>query len=219
MSQPPTSDLAGRLDAILWNPAATNQAVTALCAHARQHHLRAVCVLSGRVAGAVAQLEDSPVQTVALVGFPLGAMDADAKRYETELAFDLGAQEVEVVLSLGQIKDAEPARILRELRDLVAATEERPLGVSLEVARLTRDELSWIIPVIQEAGVRRMVTSTDFWPDATITPELMQTLRESDEGKLQLKAVGGIRDRAAAVALLAGGAALVGSLQAPAVLA
>ena len=210
-TQASVNDLNSKLDAILWNPAATNAAVESLCAFAMQHKLRAVCVNSSRLAAAAARLEESDVRTVALVGFPLGAMDADAKRYETELAFDLGANEVEVVLSLGQIKDGDSKRMLRELRDLVAAAEERPLAVTIELARLTRDELGLVGEVIQESGVRRICTSTDFWPDSSVTVDALKQLREVVGEKVQLKAVGGIREPPLAHALLGSGAVLVGS--------
>jgi len=213
MTSETPDDLAARLDAILWNPAATSATVDSLCAFALAHKLRAVCVNTGRVVTVAARLEESTVKTVALVGFPLGALDADAKRYETELAFDLGAQEVEVVLGLGQIKDGDGPRLLRELRDLAEAADERPVGVTVEIARLSREELSLVGGIIQESGVQQICTSTDFWPDSQVTLADLKHLREVVGGKVQFKAVGGIRATALARALLADGAAIVGTTQ------
>jgi len=217
-TQASTIELASHLDAILWNPAATNASVESLCAFATQHKLRAVCVNSSRVVAAGARLEESDVKAVALVGFPLGTMEADAKRYEAELAFDLGAQEVEVVLGLGQIKDGDTKRILRELRDLVAVAEERPLSVTIELAKLSQDELSLVGDVIQESGVRRICTSTDFWPDSAVTVEALKQLREVVGEKVQIKAVGGIREPQLARALLESGAEAIGSVNAAALI-
>ena len=204
-------DLAARLDAILWNPAATHATVDSLCVFALANKIRAVCVNTSRVVTVAARLEESDVKTVALVGFPLGAMDADARRYEMELAFDLGAQEVEVVLSLGQIKDGDSKKLLRELRDFAEAADERPVGVTVELARLTREELRLVGEVVRESGVQQVCTSTDFWPDSQVTLEGLEQLREVVGEKLQIKAVGGIREAALAQVLLEGGAAVVGS--------
>jgi deoxyribose-phosphate aldolase len=168
-------------------------------------------VNSSRVVAAAARLEEAQVKTVALIGFPLGAMDADAKRYEAELAFDLGAQEVEVVVGLGQVKDGDARKILRELRDIVSAADESPVGMIIESAQLSPDELKLIGEVIPESGVQRVCTSTDFWPDARVTAERLQVLREAMGAKTQLKATGGVRDLQLARALLAAGAALIGT--------
>ena len=159
-----------------------------------------------------ARLEESGVKTVALVGFPLGAMDADAKRYETELAFDLGAQEVEVVLGLGQIKDGDAKRLLRELRDFAEAADERPVGVTIELARLSPEELTTVGAVIQESGLHQICTSTDFWPDSQVTADDLNRLRQIVGEKMRIKAVGGIRDAQSAEALLNAGASLIGSI-------
>ena len=218
-TQASANDLNSKLDAILWNPAATNAAVDSLCAFALEQKLRAVCVNTSRVVAASTRLEDSSVKTVALVGFPLGAMDADAKRYEAELAFDLGAHEVEVVLGLGQIKDGDTKRILRELRDLMAVAEERPLGVTIELAKLSEDELSLLGEVIQESGVKRICTSTDFWPDSSVTVEALKQLHEIVGEKTQIKAVGGIRNLQLARALVEAGAVIAGSTNAAALIA
>jgi len=211
MNNPEADELAAQLDAILWNPAVTAAAVDSLCAFAAAQKLRAVCVNTSRVVAVAARLEESDVKTVALVGFPLGAMDADAKRYEAELAFDLGAQEVEVVVGLGQIKDGDGKRLLRELRDLVEAADERPMGVMIELAQLSPAELTLVGEAIQDSGVSRICTSTDFWPDAQVTADDLQKLREVVGEKVQIKAVGGIRDPQLAQALLEAGAVIVGS--------
>jgi deoxyribose-phosphate aldolase len=211
MSETENTAIGDTLDAILWNPTATVTAVESFCSFAVQHKLRAVCVNTSRVIAVAAQLADTPVRTVGLVGFPLGEMDADAKRYEAELAFDLGAQEVELVLSLGQIKGRDTKRLLRETRDVVAAADESPVGITVELAQLNADEQSFLTELVLESGAQRIVTSTDFWPDSRVNAERIAALRESVGAKLQIKAVGGLRDCQNAHALLDAGANLIGS--------
>jgi deoxyribose-phosphate aldolase len=103
---------------------ATAKDIEQLCAEAREFGFYSVCVNGCRVDQARTLLEDSPIKVAAVVGFPLGAMDADAKRFETEAAIDAGAQEIDVVINIGRLKDGNHKYVLRELRDVVEAAEE-----------------------------------------------------------------------------------------------
>src|SRR5438105_1488850 len=93
------ADMARCLDHMLFRPEATRQDITRLCAEAREHRFHGVCVNGSRVELAYALLEDTEVKVIGLVGFPLGASDGDVKRYETEVAIDHGAHELETVLN------------------------------------------------------------------------------------------------------------------------
>lgn len=198
------------LDIALWKPAATAAEIQSLCAEARQQKLRAVCFNGSRVALAYAQLEDSGVKVVALVGFPLGAADADVKRYETEAAIDADAHEIEVVPNLGLLKDGQLKYILRELRDMVEAADERPVCVALETALLTREEILRAAELIVESGAQAISTSTDFWPDSRVSADDVKLLRDAVGLKFIVKATGGIRDAQTALALLEAGASRIG---------
>ncbi|TAK93878.1 MAG: deoxyribose-phosphate aldolase [Verrucomicrobia bacterium] len=205
------AELPAHLDAALWHPAATAADIEAFCALAHQHKLRAVCVNSGRVALAAARLEESPVKTVAFVGFPLGAADADVLRYETEVAIDLGAQEIELVFNLGKLRDGAHKQLLRDLRDVVEAAEERPVCVLLEPARLTREEIQLAANIFTEAGVNGVAIGAGFRPDSPNPTDDLRTLRELLDGKIFLKAAGDLRDRKLADALFEAGAERLGT--------
>ena len=84
------SDLAKYIDHTLLKPDATWAQIEALCAEATEHNFATVCVNGSRVELAYSLLEESDVQVATVVGFPLGAMEADVKRYETEAAIDAG---------------------------------------------------------------------------------------------------------------------------------
>ena len=135
-------DLASYIEHTLLKSDATRVAIEKLCAEAREHRFYCVCVNGSRVAQACAFLDGSGVKVTTVVGFPLGAMDADAKRYETEVAIDNGAQEIDVVLNVGRLKDGDHSFVLRELRDVVEAADERPVKVILETCYLTRQKKS-----------------------------------------------------------------------------
>src|SRR5664279_2224574 len=135
------AELARRFERTLVRPDATRRDVEQLCAEARAQGAHCVCVNGSHVELACALLEESEVKVTGLIAFPLGAADTDAKRYETEVAIDHGAQEIEMVLNIGRLKDGDHRYVLRELRDLAEAADQRPVKVILETALLTPDEV------------------------------------------------------------------------------
>src|SRR5688500_17963240 len=96
--------LARYIDHTLLKTDATTRDIEQLCREAMEHNSWSVCVNGSRVAPAYALVENSGVKVACTVGFPLGAMSADAKRFEVEAAIDDGAQEIDVVLNIGRFK-------------------------------------------------------------------------------------------------------------------
>jgi len=203
--------MAASLDVAFWKPAASPKEFAAFCAEARANKFRAVCVPGSRVALATAGLEDSRVQVVALIGFPLGANDSDVKRYETEVAIDFGAEEIELVLNLDHLKNGHHQAALRELRDVIEAADERPVCAVLETRALTRAEIATACALISDAGVQAVSTGSDFWPDTRVTEDDVKALRDALDPKIAVKAVGNIRDAQTALALIEAGAARFGT--------
>jgi deoxyribose-phosphate aldolase len=206
----PDRPLEQYIDHTLLKATATAAEIETLCAEAARHRFYSVCVNGSRVALAAALLESSDVKVGTVVGFPLGAMDADAKRYETEVAIDNGAQEVDVVINLGRLKDADAAGVLRELRDIVEAADERPVKVILETALLTRAEIVLACQWVVESGAHFVKTSTGFGPRGA-TVEDVQLMRETVGPKFGVKASGGIRDRQTALEMIRAGATRLGT--------
>jgi deoxyribose-phosphate aldolase len=203
-------NLASYLDHTLLKPDATAKDIEQLCAEARQYHFHSVCVNSARIVQAYSLLEDSSVVVAAVVGFPLGAMDKDGKRFETELAVDLGAEEIDMVLNIGRLKDGDDAYVLRELRDVVEAASERVVKVILETCLLTREEIIRACHLTVDSGAKFVKTSTGFGK-AGATIEDVQLMREAVGPDFGVKASGGIRDRATAEAMIAAGATRLGT--------
>jgi deoxyribose-phosphate aldolase len=180
-----------------------------LCAEAREHAFAAVCVNTSRLELARHLLEESSVKVAALVAFPLGAMDADVKRYETEMAVDFGAQEIDVALNVGRFKDGDDSYVLRELRDIVEAADERPVKVIVEAGLLTPAERDRLCPLILDAGVEFVKTTSGFGAAGT-TVEVVSFFRAALGEKFGLVANCAAGDLATATALLAAGATRVG---------
>ncbi len=210
-------DLARMIDHTLLRPEATAADVERLCAEAIRHQFHAVCVHGSRVVQAAHLLEASPVKVAAVVGFPMGAMDADSKRFETESVIDLGAQEIDLVINIGRLRDGDERYLLRELRDVVEAAQEIPVKVILECALLTDDQKRRGCSLAVEAGAQFVKTSTGF-ASGGATVDDVRLLRDCVGLKVGVKAAGGIRDRATALAMIEAGANRLGTSSGVAIL-
>jgi len=203
-------NLADFIDHTLLKPDATAADIRRLCAEAREHRFHAVCVNGSRVEFARHWLEDSAVKVAAVVGFPLGAMDADAKRFEAEGAVDAGAQELDLVLNVGRLKEGDDRYVLRELRDVVEAADGVPVKVIIEACLLTQDEKLRACSLVLESGAAFVKTSTGFAAGGA-TIEDVRLLREAVGPTFGVKAAGGIRDLATAQAMIEAGATRLGT--------
>jgi deoxyribose-phosphate aldolase len=145
-----------------------------------------------------------------VVGFPLGAMSADAKRFETEAAVDDGAQEIDFVLNLGRLKDGADKYVLRELCDVVEAADERIVKVILETCLLTLEEKIRACQLAVESGAHFVKTSTGFSAGGA-TVDDVKLMRETVGPKFGVKASGGIRDTQTALAMIEAGATRLGT--------
>ena len=101
------AQLAALIDHTLLKPDTSQAQIEQLCAEAREHQFFSVCVNGCWIATACHLLEDSDVKVAGVVGFPLGAMAGDVKRFETETAIDDGAHEIDVVLNIARLKAGE----------------------------------------------------------------------------------------------------------------
>src|SRR4051794_13008509 len=202
-------ELARYLDHTLLRADATRQEITRFCAEAREHGFHGVCVNGSRVELAYSLLEDTDFKITGLVGFPLGAADADVKRYETEVAVDHGAHEIEMVMNIGRLKDGDHAFVLRELRDVAEAADERPVKVILEVALLTPEETRLACELALDSGVHFVCTGTALTAVAATTE--VQMLRKATDQKFGVKATGAIEDVPTALTLIEAGATRLGT--------
>ena len=153
MSLPTTpAALARFIDHTLIRADATIEDIEKLCAEAREHNFHSVSVNGSWVVAARHFLDGSDVKVGCAVGFPLGAMSTDVKRFETEAAIDDGAQEIDVVLNIGRLKAGDDKYVLRELCDVVEAADERTVKVILETCLLTQEEKIRACKLVVESG-------------------------------------------------------------------
>jgi deoxyribose-phosphate aldolase len=202
-------ELARFVDYFLLHPHVTKDELTRVCASARELGLGGICVHTSRIAQAYHLLEDSGVKIIAAIGFPFGAADADVKRYEVEFAIDNDAHFIEGVANIGRIKDGDHEYISREFRDLVEAADERAVTVVIETPLLTRGEIETVCKLAIDAGCKGVTTSTGM-EGRVARAEDVRLIKKIVGEKFGVKAVGGITDGTAALAMLDAGATRIG---------
>ena len=203
-------NLARYIDHTLLKPEASLKDIERLCAEARSYNFYAVCVNGSWVTQARHFLDGSDVKVATVVGFPLGATDSDTKRFETEAAIDNGAQEIDVVINIGRLKDGDDEYVLRELRDVVEAAAERPVKVIIETCLLTGAEKIRACRIVLDAGAQFVKTSTGFSTGGATVADV-KLLREIVGETFGVKAAGGIRDTQTALAMIEAGATRLGT--------
>jgi deoxyribose-phosphate aldolase len=203
-------ELAAYIDHTLLKPDALRAQIEQLCAEAREHNFFSVCVNGAWVADARHFLDGSDVKVASVVGFPLGAMAGDVKRYETEVAVDDGAHEIDVVLNIARLKAGDDKYVFREICDVVEAADERTVKVILETCLLTDAEKVRACKLVVDSGAQFVKTSTGF-STAGATIADVKLLRETVGPKFGVKASGGIRDAQTALAMIAAGATRLGT--------
>jgi len=205
-----SAQLAACIDHTLLKADATAKDIGKLCAEARENHFYSVCVNGSWVGQARHFLEGAGVKVASVVGFPLGAMSSDAKRFETEAAIDDGAQEIDVVINIGRLKDGDEKYVFRELCDVVEAADERPVKVILETCLLTDEQKIRACQLVVESGAHFVKTSTGFSTTGATLADV-KLMRETVGPKFGVKASGGIRDTKTALAMIAAGATRLGT--------
>ena len=206
----PIKNLARYIDHTLLKPEASLKDIERLCAEARSYNFYAVCVNGSWVTQARHFLDGSDVKVATVVGFPLGATDSDTKRFETEAAIDNGAQEIDVVINIGRLKDGDDEYVLRELRDVVEAAAERPVKVIIETCLLTNAEKIRACRIVLDGGAQFVKTSTGFSTGGATVADV-KLLREIVGETFGVKAAGGIRDTQTALAMIEAGATRLGT--------
>ncbi len=189
---------------------ATQVDIIELCEEARQHGLAAVTVNPAWVSFCAKQLAGAPVGISPVVGFPLGANTAHVKVEETRECVRNGATEIDVVINIGALKSGYPQFVEKEIAAVVSAADGRPVKVILEAGYLTDDEKVLVCRLSEKAGAAYVKTSTGFGNSgATVADVLL--MRDAVSNRVGIKAAGGIRCFADAMAMIDAGATRIGT--------
>ena len=198
--------LARTVDHTLLKPEATDAQVAALAADAAALGVFSVCVSPNRLPVQVA----SGLVVCTVVGFPSGAHVSQAKALEAQQAVRDGATEVDMVVSLGSVMASDWDAVEADVAAVKAACGDVLLKVILETATLTDEQVVQACRCSEAGGAQFVKTSTGFHPTGGASEHAVRLMRETVGDRLGVKASGGIRDTATALAMLAAGASRLG---------
>ena len=208
---PVGAQLAGWIDHTILKPEATASQVTRLCEEARHFHFATVCINPAYVPLAAELLSGSGVRVCSVVGFPLGATFPENKAAETRQAIAAGATEIDTVINIGALKNADFALALRDVQTVVdAAAGQAHVKVILEMCYLDLREKITGILLCKEAGADFVKTSTGFGAGGA-TEEDVSLMRRLVGAEMGVKAAGGIRTLQDAQRMIAAGASRLGA--------
>ncbi len=185
---------ASYIDHTLLKPEATTEQVTQLCKEARQYHFASVCVNPTQVKLCASLLNGSTVKVCSVIGFPLGASTPETKAFEARQAISDGANEIDMVINIGALKDRNLELVARDILSVVQVTHASNclLKVILETALLTDEEKQIACLLAKEAGADFVKTSTGFSIGGA-TVEDVALMRRTVGPLIGVKAAGGIR--------------------------
>ena len=203
-------ELAALIDHTVLKPEAKRKKIQQLCEEARYYRFAAVCVNPVHVRYAAQLLADTPVKVCCVVGFPLGATLSSVKAYEAREAVRQGAQEVDMVMNIGALRDGDYELVRSDIEAVVSAADQALVKVILETGLLTDDEKRQACLLAKEAGAAFVKTSTGFGPIGA-TPHDVKLMRDTVGSSMGVKAAGGIRTFKDALRLIEAGANRLGT--------
>jgi len=210
MTLKPAANLAQHIEHTLLKADATLRDIEQLCTEAVQHGFVAVCVNPIFLERARAFLEHSSVKLVTVIGFPLGATLPHVLAYEARAAVEAGAHEIDMVMPLGAALAGDWSRITDHVRAVREATPSCALKVILETGYLTAQQIERSAQAALLGSPHYLKTSTGFGPRGATVSDVTQ-LCALCPPSVAVKASGGIRTATDARALIAAGAARLGT--------
>lgn len=205
------AELAKMIDHTLLKPDAIREKIVQLAEEARKYGFASVCVNPAWVTQAYEILKDTKVKVCTVIGFPLGASTPETKAAETRNAIENGAEEVDMVINIGALKDGEEELVERDIRAVVDAAKGKALTkVIIETCLLTDEEKVRACEIAARAGADFVKTSTGFSTGGA-TVEDVALMRKTVGDKLGVKASGGVRNLEDMMKMIEAGATRIGT--------
>lgn len=202
--------LAAMIDHTVLKPGATNEQVVQLCRQAMEYHFASVCVNPCFVKLAAGELKGSDVKTCTVIGFPLGASTTGIKAFEAKKAVEEGAQEVDMVINIGALKEGNLEYIENDIAQVVKASEGALVKVIIETCFLTDEEKVTACKLAKKAGANFVKTSTGFGIGGATAADVA-LMRKTVGETMGVKASGGIKNLQEAITMVEAGASRIGT--------
>lgn len=186
------------------------ETVKRICDEAMEYGFASVCINPCHVAYCADYLKDSDVNVCTVIGFPLGANTSAVKAFETKDAIANGADEIDMVMNIGALKDKNYDLVRDDVKAVVEAANGTLVKVILETCLLTEDEIKKACELCVEAKADYVKTSTGFSTRGA-TIEDVRIMKEAVHGKAKVKAAGGVRTPEDMVKIVDAGADRIGT--------
>lgn len=205
-------NLAKMIDHTLLKPDATQEQIAQLCFEARKYGFASVCINPTWVELCAKLLDGSPVKVCTVIGFPLGATSPEVKAYETQVALDHGACEIDMVINVGALKARDLDLVARDIRGVVSTAHAKKaiVKVIIEAILLTDEEKTIACLLSKEAGADFVKTSTGF-ASGGATVQDVALMRRVVGPEMGVKAAGGVRTFEDAEGMIKAGATRIGA--------
>ena len=203
-------NLAKLIDHTILKPIAQRADIERVCAEARKYGFCSVCINPVWVAYAKQLLKGSDVKVCTVIGFPLGANTSAVKAYETKDALNNGADEIDMVINIGALKDKDYDTVLADIQAVRQACQGHTLKVIIETSQLTDDEKVKACEISAQAGADFVKTSTGFTGGGATAADVA-LMKKSIPAHMQVKASGGVRTREDFDAMVSAGATRIGA--------
>ena len=198
------------IDHTILKPEATVEGVKKICKEAIEYGFASVCINPFYTKLVSEELKGTDIKTCVVIGFPLGANTKEVKAFEANQAIELGAEEVDMVINVGALKDKNYEVVREDIEAVVKVVARRALvKVIIETCLLTDEEKIKACEISKAAEVDFVKTSTCF-STAGATSHDVALMRKTVGEKIGVKASGGIRDYAKAVEMVKAGASRLG---------
>ncbi|ARJ50673.1 deoxyribose-phosphate aldolase [Staphylococcus lutrae] len=198
------------IDHTLLKPEATRAQIDKIIDEAKTYHFKSICINPTHIAYAAEKLADSDVLVCTVVGFPLGASTLETKVFETEDAVRKGADEIDMVINIGALKDQRYDEVQDEIAAIVKAAQGKTVKVIIETALLTDAEKVKASELTKAAGAHFVKTSTGF-ASGGATPTDVKLMKDTVGDDVEVKAAGGVRNLDDFKAMIDAGATRIGA--------
>ncbi len=203
--------VANMIDHTILKAFATTEDVKAICKEAVENNFFSVCINPTHIELVKKELEGSNVKVCTVIGFPLGANTPEVKAFETKDAIAKGADEVDMVINIGALKDKNYDLVLRDIKAVVDAADKKALvKLIIETCYLTDEEKKIACELSVKAGTDFVKTSTGFGTGGS-TPQDIKLMRDVVGPNIGVKASGGVRNLNDAEAVINAGASRIGA--------
>ena len=206
------SDLAGMIDHTMLKPKATTKEIEHLCEEAMQYNFASVCVNPSNVSTCFEIVKSSIVKVCTVIGFPLGATTTQSKLFEAEESIKNGAEELDMVLNIGRLKDKDFEYVFNDIKT-VADISKKHLCTSkviIETCLLSDEEKIIACLLAKEAGADFVKTSTGFSKGGATVHDV-ELMKFVVGDKMKVKASGGIRSYEDGINMINAGASRLGA--------